>query len=64
MGFGDVAKVGLDIFISVGPSISYLDQILAIRRNKDSRGFSLDVCGVLLGSALLRIFFWYMITRG
>jgi hypothetical protein len=37
----------------------YSDQLLSILKRKDSTGFSIDVCGVLLCANIIRIFFWF-----
>ena len=51
----ELASVGM----AVGPPLVYLDQYISIVRRRDSTGFSLDVCGVLIVANILRIFFWF-----
>jgi hypothetical protein len=34
--------------MAVGPPLVYLDQYASIIRKKDSSGFAMDVCGVLV----------------
>lgn len=50
-----LASIGM----AVGPPLVYLDQYISIVRRRDSTGFSLDVCGVLIVANILRIFFWF-----
>lgn len=50
-----LASVGM----AVGPPCVYLDQYFSIIRRKDSTGFSMDVCGVLVslcGTTFIEIF--------
>lgn len=49
--------MGLTLITS--PVTSYGDTLLAIRRNKSSEGFSIDVCGIMLISSILRVTFWF-----
>lgn len=49
--------MGLSLVTS--PVTSYGDTLLAIRRKQSSAGFSLDVCGIMLVSSILRVMFWF-----
>ncbi|GAA99650.1 uncharacterized protein L969DRAFT_47740 [Mixia osmundae IAM 14324] len=49
-----LASVGM----AVGPPLVYADQFVSILRRKDSSGFSIDVCGVLIIANITRMFFW------
>ncbi|KAF5328177.1 hypothetical protein D9619_013418 [Psilocybe cf. subviscida] len=49
-----VASIGM----AVGPSLVYADQAFSIVKNKDSTGFSRDVCAILLIANITRCFFW------
>jgi len=40
------------------PIIGYLDQYRTVWKTHSSRGFSLVICGILLFSNIIRIFFW------
>ncbi|KAF9820896.1 hypothetical protein IEO21_01123 [Rhodonia placenta] len=44
--------------MAVGPPLVYADQAFSIVRNKDSTGFSRDVCAILLLANITRCFFW------
>lgn len=44
-----LASVGM----AIGPPLVYADQFNSIIRRKDSTGFSMDVCGVLVSSSTL-----------
>ncbi|KAI9798678.1 MAG: hypothetical protein M1833_004667 [Piccolia ochrophora] len=46
------------VFIVVSPLTSYSDQILSIRRNRSSAGFSLDIPLIMLVSSILRVFYY------
>ncbi|KAI9229478.1 MAG: hypothetical protein DHS80DRAFT_26939 [Piptocephalis tieghemiana] len=48
----------LQIGIAVGPVLGYIDQVRVMRASRSSNGFSMAVCGILLVSSILRIFFW------
>ncbi|KAK9893900.1 hypothetical protein P389DRAFT_147427 [Cystobasidium minutum MCA 4210] len=50
-----LASVGM----AVGPPCVYLDQYFSIIKRKDSTGFSIDVCGVLICANIIRVFFWF-----
>ncbi|KAI9158722.1 putative membrane protein [Paramyrothecium foliicola] len=47
------------VFIMLSPILSYTDQILSMRRNKSSAGFSLDIPLIMLVASLMRIFYWF-----
>lgn len=47
------------IFIVLSPMLSYTDQILSMRRNKSSVGFSLDIPLIMLVASFMRIFYWF-----
>ncbi|KAG5365761.1 putative membrane protein [Yarrowia sp. B02] len=49
--------MGLTLVTS--PVTSYGDTLVAIRRKKSSAGFSIDVCGIMLVSSILRVMFWF-----
>lgn len=49
--------MGLTLVTS--PVTSYGDTLVAIRRKKSSAGFSIDVCGIMLISSILRVMFWF-----
>ncbi|CAG8590854.1 9728_t:CDS:2 [Ambispora leptoticha] len=59
IGFAAIFDVLLKIAMVVGPVVGYFDQIASIRRLKSSAGFSIDTCGVLLISSIVRLFFWF-----
>ncbi|CAE6478060.1 unnamed protein product [Rhizoctonia solani] len=46
------------IGMAVGPPLVYADQAISIVKNKDSSGFSRDVCAILLIANITRCFFW------
>jgi hypothetical protein len=46
------------IGMAVGPPLVYADQAFSIIKNKDSTGFSRDVCAILLIANITRCFFW------
>ncbi|RKP14647.1 hypothetical protein BJ684DRAFT_8228 [Piptocephalis cylindrospora] len=48
----------LQVAIAVGPVLGYIDQVRVMRASRSSNGFSMAVCGILLVSSILRIFFW------
>ena len=50
-----LASIGM----AVGPPLVYVDQLLSIVRRRDSTGFSMDVCGVLITANIIRVFFWF-----
>jgi len=47
-----------DIGMVFCPIIGYIDQYRTVRKTHSSRGFSLVICGILLFSNIIRIFFW------
>ncbi|KAG8994606.1 hypothetical protein FRB94_012655 [Tulasnella sp. JGI-2019a] len=49
-----VASVGM----AIGPPLVYADQAISIIKRKDSKGFSQDVCAILLIANIMRCFFW------
>lgn len=48
----------IDIAVAVAPVIGYYSQLQLIRTQKSIGSFSIDVCAILLISAILRIYFW------
>lgn len=52
----------IDIVVAVAPVIGYYSQLELIRKQKSVGTFSIDVCAILMISAILRIYFW--ITNG
>ncbi|ORY92484.1 hypothetical protein BCR35DRAFT_297914 [Leucosporidium creatinivorum] len=55
MGFiQTVAAIGM----AVGPPLAYADQYVSVVRKHDSRGFSTDVCGVLIVANVTRCVYW------
>jgi hypothetical protein len=52
----------IDIVVAVAPVIGYYSQLELIRKQKSVGPFSIDVCAILMISAILRIYFW--ITNG
>lgn len=58
MLLSEILGYGFSMFLITSPLTSYVDTILAIRRNRSSDGFSMDVCGIMLVASLLRINFW------
>ncbi|CAG8495289.1 1955_t:CDS:2 [Paraglomus brasilianum] len=59
MEFITVIHFLLQLGMVVGPVTGYFDQIAQVRRTGSSIGFSLDTCGVLLVSNIIRVFFWF-----
>lgn len=49
-----LASVGM----AVGPPLVYVDQGYSIIKKRDSVGFSLDVCAILLLANITRCFYW------
>lgn len=45
-------------FLVTSPLTSYGDLTVNILRTRSSKGFSIDVCGIVLVSSLLRLAFW------
>ncbi|KAG7571323.1 hypothetical protein FFLO_00675 [Filobasidium floriforme] len=55
MGFiGDLAAVGM----AVGPPLIYVDQVRKILKARDSSGFSIDICAVVIIANITRCFFY------
>ncbi|EMS20891.1 uncharacterized protein RHTO_02285 [Rhodotorula toruloides NP11] len=55
MGWASVlAGVGM----AVGPPLAYGDQYWSINKKHDSRGFSIDVCAILIIANLTRLVYW------
>lgn len=52
----------IDIAVAVAPIIGYYSQLQLIQKQKDIGSFSIDVCAILMISAILRIYFW--VTNG
>lgn len=46
------------IGMAVGPPAAYADQFISILRKKDSTGFSIDICGVLIIANITRVYYW------
>ncbi|KAL9102027.1 MAG: hypothetical protein Q9163_002782 [Psora crenata] len=46
------------LFLILSPLTSYIDQILAINRNRNSAGFTLDIPLIMLTASILKIFYW------
>jgi len=46
------------IGMAVGPPLAYSDQYISILRRHDSRGFSIDISGILIVANVTRIFYW------
>ncbi|GAA5848441.1 hypothetical protein JCM9279_006566 [Rhodotorula babjevae] len=55
MGFLSVVA---GVLMAVGPPLAYADQYVSICRKHDSRGFSLDVPGVLIVANVTRAIYW------
>ncbi|GAA5903760.1 hypothetical protein JCM8208_006570 [Rhodotorula glutinis] len=55
MGFLSVLA---GVLMAVGPPLAYADQYVSICRKHDSRGFSLDVPGVLIVANVTRAIYW------
>lgn len=47
-----------DIAVAIGPVIGYISQLQLIKQNKSVGSFSIDICAILMISAILRIYFW------
>lgn len=54
MSISDLASLGM----AIGAPLVYADQAYSIYRKQDARGFSHDVCAVLLIANITRCFFW------
>lgn len=48
----------VDVGMVFGPIIGYVDQYYTVKKTNSSQGFSLAICGILLFSNIIRIFFW------
>lgn len=48
----------IDIAVAIAPVIGYYSQLQLIRSQKSIGSFSIDVCAILMISAILRIYFW------
>ncbi|KAL6626095.1 hypothetical protein U3516DRAFT_582683 [Neocallimastix sp. 'constans'] len=48
----------VDVGMVFGPIIGYIDQYYTVKKTHSSQGFSLAICGILLFSNIIRIFFW------
>jgi len=53
-------KFLVDVGMVFGPIIGYVDQYFTVKKTKSSEGFSLAICGILLFSNIIRIFFWLL----
>ena len=49
----------LDIGVAVGPVLGFYSQLNLIKKEKSVGTFSIDICAILMISAILRIFFWF-----
>jgi hypothetical protein len=49
----------VDIFVAVAPITGYYSQLRLIQQQQSLGTFSIDVCAILMISAILRIFFWF-----
>lgn len=52
----------IDVAVAVAPVIGYYSQWQLIKKEQSIGSFSIDVCAILMISAILRIYFW--ITNG
>ncbi|ORX60848.1 hypothetical protein BCR36DRAFT_2246 [Piromyces finnis] len=50
----------VDVCMVFGPIIGYIDQYYTVIKTKSSEGFSLAICGILLFSNIIRVFFWLL----
>lgn len=48
-----------DIIVAIAPITGYVSQLKLIKEQKSLGTFSIDVCAILMISAILRIFFWF-----
>lgn len=48
----------LDLAVAVGPVIGYWWQLRTIEERRAVGAFSIDICGILMVSAILRVFYW------
>jgi len=48
----------VDVGMVFGPIIGYVAQYYTVKKTNSSQGFSLAICGILLFSNIIRIFFW------
>ncbi|KAL7415727.1 hypothetical protein BDY24DRAFT_382022 [Mrakia frigida] len=55
---GNVLGIVTGIGMACGPPLIYVDQAWSIIQKKDSTGFSMDVCAVLIFSNIMRCVFW------
>ncbi|GAA5825771.1 hypothetical protein JCM3770_000636 [Rhodotorula araucariae] len=55
MGFWAVLA---GVAMAIGPPLAYADQYVSICRKHDSRGFSLDVTGILIVANVTRCIYW------
>ncbi|POY71765.1 hypothetical protein BMF94_5126 [Rhodotorula taiwanensis] len=46
------------VLMAVGPPLAYADQYVSICKKHDSRGFSIDVTGILIIANITRLFYW------
>ncbi|TNY20032.1 hypothetical protein DMC30DRAFT_398884 [Rhodotorula diobovata] len=46
------------VAMAIGPPLAYADQYVSICRKHDSRGFSLDVTGILIVANVTRCIYW------
>ena len=49
----------VNLIMSCTPLLSYGSTVLSIRRKQSSQGFSIDICGTMLISSILRIFYFF-----
>lgn len=48
----------VDIAVAVGPVVGYYSQLKLIQKEKSIGSFSINVCAILMISAILRLYFW------
>ncbi|BGP55219.1 hypothetical protein JCM8202_003776 [Rhodotorula sphaerocarpa] len=53
-----VLAVIAGVLMAVGPPLAYADQFVSICRKHDSRGFSIDVTGILIIANITRLVYW------
>ncbi|GAO49177.1 hypothetical protein SAICODRAFT_90536 [Saitoella complicata NRRL Y-17804] len=54
-----LADVVMGLFFISSPLTSYGDMIWSINKKRSSQGFSIDICGIMLVSSILRVLFWF-----
>lgn len=53
-----IGKVLLALGMIFGPVSGYVDQYFIFKRTKDSEGFSIETCAILIICNILRVYFW------